>query len=108
MSDCRRYEELPQIGDDQLKSALIRTLHGDPDPTVRINALAVLAQYPYNQQSQNALLQTLGQDRDVQIRLIVLEELERQKVGDDTIRAAVAKYDPDGADSAFYRAAASF
>ena len=82
--------------DDSLKEALVMTMLNDPDPTVRVNAMAVLNQYPYDQNSQEAYLQTLRQDQDVQMRLTALEELARRNVGMETIRAAVGKEDPNG------------
>jgi hypothetical protein len=83
-------ELTPQISDARLKEALILTMHDDPDPTVRLNALDVLARYPYDAQTQRSLLYTLGRDQEVQLRLSALEQLAAHRVGMETITAAVA------------------
>jgi hypothetical protein len=101
-SRLRAMEVTPRIRDQRLKNALISTMLNDPDAAVRINALEVLARYPFDQNSRNALLQTLGQARDVQLRLTILEELLRQNVDIDTIRAVVDTSDPEG-DGAYLR-----
>jgi len=51
--------------------------------------MTILSCYPYDQKSQNALLQSLSQDSDVQMRLMAMEELARREVGSDTIRQAI-------------------
>ncbi len=107
-SQLRAMEVTPPIRDGRLKDALIVTMLNDPDPTVRLNALNVLARYPYDQQSQDALLQTLGQDKDVQMRLTALDELARRNVGQDTIRHAVGENAPPGTMAMLRQAAVSF
>ncbi len=79
----------PQITDRRLADAVAYTMHNDPSLTVRLNALAALARYPYDGRVQDALLQTLKQDPEVQMRLLALEHLTRQHVGQETIRNAV-------------------
>lgn len=85
-----------QIQDPRLEQALLLTMLNDPDPTARINALEVVAQYPYDDAIQQAYLQSLRQDPDVELRLKVLEQLARQGVATRTIRNAVAGNDPYG------------
>jgi|GEM_PF-1097251 len=79
----------PGIPDNRLKEALILTMHADPSLTVRLNALAVLARYPYDVQTQDALLHTLSQDQEVQMRLMALEQLAVQQEGRETIKRVV-------------------
>ena len=79
----------PQIMDRQLEEAVAFTMHNDPSLTVRLNALAALARYPYDGRIQDAMLQTLKQDSEVQMRLLALEHLTRQHVGQETIRNTV-------------------
>lgn len=98
----------PAMQDDSLKEALVMTMLNDPDPTVRLNAMAVLNQYPYDQNSQEAYLQTLSQDQDVQMRLTALEELARRNVGMETIREAVGKEDPNGTMAILRQASITF
>jgi hypothetical protein len=88
-SRLQAMEVTPAISDGRLKEALIYTMINDQDVAVRLNALAVLARYPYDQKSQDALLQTLGQDPDVQMRILAMDELARREVGDETIRQAM-------------------
>jgi len=107
-SRLRAMKVTPQLRDDRLKEALVATMLDDPDPAVRINALAVLAQYPYDQHSQDALIQTLRQDQDVQMRLTALDELARQNVGLETIRNAVGDDDPNGTMALLHQAAMKF
>jgi len=95
-SQLAAMEATPEIGDDRLKDALIFTMLDDEDAVVRINALAVLVQYPYDQKTKEAFIQTLRHDKDVQMRLTVLEEFARQNVEDQTIREAVGNDDPMG------------
>ena len=95
-------------GGSRLKEALIVTMLNDPDAAVRLNALGVLARYPYNEQSQDALLQTLGHDEDVQMRLTALEELARRNVGPEMIREAVGEDAPQGTKAILREASVSF
>ncbi len=95
-SRLRAMEVAPQIRDELLKEALVSTMLNDPDPTVRVNALAVLAKYPFDQNSQDALVQTVSQDQDVQMRLTAMEELKKQNVSRETISKAVNENDGDG------------
>jgi hypothetical protein len=83
-------ELTPEMSDARLKEALILTMHDDPDPTVRLNALDVLSRYPYDLRTQQALLRTLGRDQEVQMRLLALEQLSAHRVGIETIEATVA------------------
>jgi hypothetical protein len=85
-----------QMHDPRLEQALLLTMLNDPDPTARINALSVVARYPYDDAIQQAYLQSLRQDPDVELRLQVLEQLARQGVATQTIRNAVADDDPYG------------
>ncbi len=107
-SRLRAMEVTPPIQDSRLKEALIATMLNDADPTVRLNALAVLSKYPYDQKNQDALLQTLGQDQDVQMRLNALEELARANVGMETIRNAVGENDPNGTMAILHQASVSY
>ncbi|MBU8872012.1 MAG: zf-HC2 domain-containing protein [Gemmatimonadales bacterium] len=107
-SRLRAMEVTPQLQDGRLKEALITTMLTDSDPTVRINAMAVLARYPYDQQNQDALLQTLGRDQDVQMRLMAMEELARRNVGMEIIREAVGPEDPNGTMAILHQASISF
>jgi hypothetical protein len=107
-SRLRAMEATPSIGDARLKEALIVTMLNDPDASVRLNALGVLARYPYNAQSQDALLQTLGQDEDVQMRLTALEELARWNVGSEMIREAVGDDASQGTQAILREASISF
>lgn len=75
----------PEIMDPKLKEALVFTLHNDPVPAVRIEALSILSQYPYDDEVQAALLKTLRQDETVQIRLLALEYLAGRQVNPETI-----------------------
>lgn len=95
-SQLRAMEVAAPLGDSRLKEALIVTMLNDSDPTVRLAALGVMSQYPHDQQSQEALLQVLGQDQNVQMRLSALEELARRNVGQETIREAVGENGPEG------------
>lgn len=107
-SRLRAMEATPAIDDSRLKEALIVTMLNDPDATVRLNALGVLARYPYNEQSQDALLQTLGNDEDVQMRLTALEELARRNVGSEMIREAVGENASQGTKAILRQASISY
>jgi hypothetical protein len=107
-SRLQAMEVAPQLRDELLKEALVTTMLNDPDPTVRINALAVLAQYPFDQRSEAAFIQTLRQDQDVQMRLTVLEELVRRNVNQEIIRDAVGQNDPDGTMAYLHQASLKF
>ena len=107
-SRLRAMEATPAIGDSRLKEALIVTMLNDPDATVRLNAIGVLARYPYDKQSQDALLQTLGHDEDVQMRLTALEELARRNVGPEMIREAIGEDAPQGTKAILREASVSF
>lgn len=90
-SQFRAMDLTSDIMDERLKQALILTLHNDPDPTVRLNALEALAQHPYGETVQSAFLQVLGQDQDVQMRLTAIEHLSHRQVDLQTIRSAVGE-----------------
>lgn len=95
-SRLQAMEVTPGIRDDHLKDALIVTMLDDPDATVRLSALDVIARYPYDPEIEMALLRTLAEDQDVQMRLTAMEELVRHEVGAETIRDAVGETDPNG------------
>jgi len=107
-SRLRAMEATPSIGDRRLKEALIVTMLNDPDASVRLNALGVLALYPYDEQSQEALLQSLGHDEDVQMRLTALEELARRNAGPEMIREAVGGDASAGTKAILRQASISF
>lgn len=88
-----------EILDPRLKEALIFTLHNDPDLAVRTEAMAVLGRYPYDTDIQDALLTTLREDSEVQMRLLALEYLSGKQVNMETIRRAIRerKMDSDPA-----------
>ena len=107
-SRLRAMEATPPIGDVRLKEALVVTMLDDPDASVRLNALEVLARYPYDELSRDALLQSLGHDEDVQIRLTALEELARWNVGPEMIREAVGEDASQGTKAILRQASFSF
>jgi hypothetical protein len=97
----------PRLRDDRLQQALIATVLGDPEVAVRINALAVLMEYPDDQAGREALLQVLGGDPDVQMRLMALEELKRRSVPPETLRDAARANDYEGTQAVLREVATS-
>lgn len=106
-SRLKAMEVTPRLGDDRLQAALIMTVLGDPDVTVRVNALAVLMEYPDDGLNREALLQVLGRDPDVQMRLMALEELKGRDVGAETLREAAGANEYEGTPAVLREVAAS-
>ncbi|MCP4546343.1 MAG: hypothetical protein GY835_07750 [bacterium] len=89
----------PQIMDPRLREALIFTMHQDPSLAVRLNSLTVLSSFPDDEIIQEALLQTLKQDKEVQMRLLAMEHLTDRQVAFETLQQAVTDggFDADAA-----------
>jgi hypothetical protein len=79
----------PEIPDPQLRDALVLTMHEDPTLAVRLEALAALTRYPYDDYTRDALLTTLRRDTSVQMRLLALEYLVERKVDADVIQETI-------------------
>ncbi|MCP4574123.1 MAG: zf-HC2 domain-containing protein [bacterium] len=105
-SRLKAMEVTPRLNDDRLQAALIMTVLGDPDVTVRVNALAVLTEYADDELNREALLQVLGRDPDVQMRLLALEELKRRNVGAETLRDAAGANEFEGTPAVLRQVAA--
>jgi hypothetical protein len=78
-----------EIPDPQLQDAMIFTLHNDPTLAVRLEALAIIARYPYDNHTQDALLTTLRRDESVQMRLLALEYLVNRKVDPELLQQTI-------------------
>jgi hypothetical protein len=74
-----------QVADARLKEAVIFALRHDPNLTVRLKALEVLSQCPFDFDVQNALLETLKGDASVQMRFAALETLAGRSVSADVL-----------------------
>jgi hypothetical protein len=98
-SRIKAMELTGEILDPKLTEAMIYTLHNDPDLAVRTEAMSVLGRYPYDADIQDALLTTLREDTEVQMRLLALDYLSGKQVNMDTIRRAIRerKMDSDPA-----------
>lgn len=79
----------PRITDARLKEAVIFALNHDPNLAVRLKALEVLSQYPFDVTVQDALLATLKQDESVQMRFQALEYLAQQHVSSETLHRTI-------------------
>jgi hypothetical protein len=88
-----------EILDPGLREALVFTLHKDPNLAVRLEAMAILGRYPYDKTIQDALLTTLRNDGEVQMRLLALEYLAGKQVNMETLRRTIEapKMDSDPA-----------
>jgi hypothetical protein len=84
-TQMKAMELTSRIGDPKLKEAIVFTLHNDPNLAVRIEAINVLASYPYDDTVRDALLKTLREDKEVQMRLLALEHLAGKHVNLDTL-----------------------
>lgn len=95
----RAMELTQDIPDPRLRDAMIFTLHNDPTLAVRLEALAVVTSYTYDNQSQEALLTTLQQDESVQMRLLALEYLANREVDPELLRQTIrsARLESDAA-----------
>jgi HEAT repeat protein len=77
------------IMDARLREAVVFTLHHDPSLAVRLAALAVLSDYPFDGAIQEALLVTLREDESVLVRLRALEHLAAHRVSPDALHNAI-------------------
>jgi hypothetical protein len=66
--------------DPQIKSALIESLKKDENPGVRKEALRVLQQFPYDNESRDALLYVLSHDKNIGNRVAAINALDLAKL----------------------------
>lgn len=92
----RAIQLAPTVGDDSLIEALTFTMHNDPEPAVRLEALDALARHPDLPQVREALLQTLGADPSVQMRLLALDHLVGRQVDPAILQRAITTQRQDG------------
>jgi len=92
----RAIQLAPAIGDASLVDALTFTLHNDPEPAVRLEALDALSRNPDVPQVREALLHTLSTDPSVQMRLLALEHLVGRQVDQTTLEQAITAQRQDG------------
>ncbi len=91
-----------EIMDPKLRDAVIFTLHHDPNLAVRLKAIAVLSEFPFDKTLQQAILTTLSQDVSVQIRMQALELLRARRVSPEAIRQCVLEAGPGRDDAVFW------
>jgi hypothetical protein len=92
----------------RLREAIIFTLHRDPNLAVRLKALEILMQSPYDGEVEAALLATLREDRAVQVRLQALEGLAAGQADPARLRQVLAASQLAGTDAVEIRAAELF
>ena len=92
----KAMELAPELQDARLREALVLALHNDPEPAVRLKALALLGRDPNIARGQEALFQTLRNDRSIQLRLAALEALAAQQVDPLRVRQAIQSMDLTG------------
>jgi len=95
---------VPEMGDDRLRDALVFTLHNDPDPAVRLQALSALDRDPDDDRVQEALLMTLRDDPSVQLRLMALDALALRRADAQAVRYAIRASDQVGDEAVMQRA----
>jgi len=78
-----------ETDDGRLREGVIFALHHDPEIAVRLAALEVLAQLPFDGTVQAALLQTLANDVAVQMRLRALAVLGSRRTGTELLRRTI-------------------
>lgn len=87
---------VPEMRDDRLRDALVFTLHNDPEPAVRLQALSALKRDPDDARVREALLLTLRDDPSVQLRLTALDALASRGADAQTVRSAIDAVDQLG------------
>jgi hypothetical protein len=78
-----------EVMDPKVRDALIFAMRRDDNLAVRQKALAILAQHPADGTVETAVLDTLREDRSVQMRLLALDYLASRRVDHDLLRRAV-------------------
>ena len=100
----RAMEIAAMSTEQRLTSALIVALHQDPDQTMRIAALNALARKDNSDQIQLALLSALRDDNSVQVRILALENLVTQALGQEMIETVIRQGDKLSNPAVFQRA----
>jgi len=93
------------IVDGRLREVVIFALHRDPSLAVRLKALEVLMQSPYDPHVEEALLTTLRGDGAVQMRLQALECLTARQVDPTTLRQTIGAVGLESDEAVMLRAA---
>ncbi len=85
----RALELAALSGNTRLTEALLITLHHDPNPTVRMGALAALAERERSEEITRGLLASLRDDQSVQVRMLALDQLVKQTLDLDTLEETI-------------------
>ncbi len=103
-SRLRAIELAAQSSDPRLTGALLATLRQDPNPTIRIEALAALSGKADSEPVQQAMLAALRDDDSVQVRMLVLDHLVKQALGQESLDAIIRQGDQESNPALFQRA----
>jgi hypothetical protein len=81
--------------DVRVKDALILAMLGDPDLPVRLKALTKLASGPTDSDVETAMLEVVGYDESVQMRLLAIDFLAETRVRPELLTQAIDAGPPD-------------
>jgi hypothetical protein len=90
--------------DPRLREALVKAMLTDSNLAVRLEAQAKLVSHVNEREVQNALLTVLQQEENVQMRLVAIDYLTRQKVDPQLLEQAVEAGEPQGRSALYVKA----